>query len=226
MRAECALSPATASGPVRGRPTGPGTRIMFRTGMNCGLSPACPAVILSERGRHCGTQDKCVLVVSPPWERPRSAAASRALLRRRARRRSSRSGSVVRLVPHRCPFFRGGLLHRVQGLGLRDHPCGIMMGPDRGRVHAGQRHVHQAMLRSLGDRPLEHRGEHPGIPPLPKLAVNGGPVPESLGQLPPFRPVPEPPHDALEVRPQILRVRPVLTDRQEWGTNSHSASES
>src|SRR3954463_15508111 len=75
-RDEYALSPATASGRVRGRPTGPGTRILSRTGMNCGLSPACPAVTLSERGRHCGRQDRCVLMVSPPRERPRSAAAS------------------------------------------------------------------------------------------------------------------------------------------------------
>src|ERR1041385_6111701 len=71
-RDEYALSPATASGRVRGRPTGPGTRILFRTGMNCGLSPACPAVIFSERGRHCGTQDRGGFVVSPPRERPQA----------------------------------------------------------------------------------------------------------------------------------------------------------
>lgn len=59
-----------------------------------------------------------------------------------------------------------------------------MMGPDCGRAHADQRQVHQAPLRRLSDRTLEHRGEHPGIPPPPKPAANSGPVPEPFGQLP------------------------------------------
>ncbi|GAA0384890.1 hypothetical protein GCM10009530_39730 [Microbispora corallina] len=52
LRDEYALSPATASGLVRGRPTGPRTLIFPSTGMNCGLSAACPAVKTNANGRH------------------------------------------------------------------------------------------------------------------------------------------------------------------------------
>ncbi|OKJ26677.1 hypothetical protein AMK22_31230 [Streptomyces sp. CB01580] len=50
-REEYALSPATASGRVRGRPTGPRILILSRTGTNRGLSAACPSVRMKASGR-------------------------------------------------------------------------------------------------------------------------------------------------------------------------------
>ncbi|WP_406384957.1 hypothetical protein [Streptomyces sp. NBC_01618] len=45
------LSPATASGRVRGRPTGPRTLMPARTAVNWGLSADCPGVRTKDSGR-------------------------------------------------------------------------------------------------------------------------------------------------------------------------------
>ncbi len=92
-REEYALSPATASGRVRGRPDGPRTSIFFRTGRKRGLSAACPGVRMRDSGRQRRSAARCTLPVSPPRERPSSAAFSRALRRRRTARRRARSAS-------------------------------------------------------------------------------------------------------------------------------------
>lgn len=103
-RDEYALSPATASGLVRGRLTGPRTWIFPSTGMNCGLSAACPAVKTNANGRHLRSAARWTFDVCPPRERPSRAAFSRILRRRRTRRRSSRSGSA----PPSCPLRPSG----------------------------------------------------------------------------------------------------------------------
>jgi hypothetical protein len=36
------------------------------TGWNCGLSPRCPAVTISDRGRWAASKARCSLVVNPP----------------------------------------------------------------------------------------------------------------------------------------------------------------
>ncbi len=99
------MSPAVASGRVRGRPTEPRTRIFLSTGMNCGLSAAWPAVRTNAGGRHLRSAGRWTLLVRPPLERPRREAFSRSLRRRRMRRRSSRS----RLFPAPCPSCHPGL---------------------------------------------------------------------------------------------------------------------
>lgn len=89
-REEYALSPATASGRVRGRPARPRTRTLARTGTHWGLSAACPGVRVKASGRQRRSAATWTLLVSPPRERPRAAAFSRARRRRYRRRRSSR----------------------------------------------------------------------------------------------------------------------------------------
>ena len=76
-RDEYALSPATASGRVRGRPTGPRTRTLSGTGMNCRPSATCPAARTDASGRHVRSAARWTLLVCPPQERRRSAAFSR-----------------------------------------------------------------------------------------------------------------------------------------------------
>jgi hypothetical protein len=68
---EYALSASTRSGRVRGRPRPDlRTRMRWRTGTNCGLSPRCPAVITVDSGvRPCSTA-RCSFVVHPPRDRP------------------------------------------------------------------------------------------------------------------------------------------------------------
>ncbi len=93
-RDEYALSPAVASGRVRGRPTGPRTHTFSRTGMNCGLSAAWPAVRVNAGGRYLRSAARRALLVCPSLGRPGRAALSRSLCRRRMCRRSSRAGSL------------------------------------------------------------------------------------------------------------------------------------
>jgi hypothetical protein len=66
------LSPATASGRVRGRSTGPRTRIFPRTGMNRGLSAGRPADRTNVSGRHSRSAVRWTLLVRPPWSVPRT----------------------------------------------------------------------------------------------------------------------------------------------------------
>lgn len=77
---ENALSARTRSGRVLGRPvTRRGTPIAARTGMNCGLSPRCPAVSTMARGFCPCSQPRCSFVVNPPRERPSAWSAGSTL---------------------------------------------------------------------------------------------------------------------------------------------------
>jgi hypothetical protein len=65
--------------------------------MKRGLSAARPGVSRKDSGRQRRSAHRWTLLVSPPRERPSSAAFSRAVCRRRSRRRriSASSGSSV-----------------------------------------------------------------------------------------------------------------------------------
>jgi hypothetical protein len=75
-----------------------------RTGANCGLSPACPGVRTNASGRQRRSAATWILLVSPPRERPSSAAFKRARCRRRTRRRSMRASSSACPSCGCCPF--------------------------------------------------------------------------------------------------------------------------
>jgi hypothetical protein len=81
-REEYALPAATASGRVRGRPTGPRTLTFSSTAMNRGLPAACPGVSTNASGRQRRSAARWTLLVSPLRERPSAAASSRARRRR------------------------------------------------------------------------------------------------------------------------------------------------
>src|SRR3954452_16837223 len=72
-REEYALSPRTRSGRVRGR-LGPGrrTRIVSRSGIICGESPAWPAVRTKPSTCRCCSTARWILVDQPPRERPKA----------------------------------------------------------------------------------------------------------------------------------------------------------
>lgn len=105
LRDEYALSPATASGLVRGRPTGPRTRIFPSTGMNCGLSA---------RSRRTPTTGTCgrrrdgpltsARPVSAPPERP-SAGSCAGAGRVAARPARDRHHRPARFVPRDRPLL-------------------------------------------------------------------------------------------------------------------------
>ena len=93
------LIAATASGRVRGRPTGPRTLTFSSTAMNRGLSAACPGVSTNASGRQRRSAARWTLLVSPPRERPSAAASSRARRRRRSRRRSAPGPELLGHLP-------------------------------------------------------------------------------------------------------------------------------
>ena len=64
---EDALSAITAAGRDLGRPP-VGTAMPARTGINSGLSPACPGVSLIASGRPAASTAACAVVVHPPRE--------------------------------------------------------------------------------------------------------------------------------------------------------------
>ena len=178
-REEYALSAATASGRVRGRPTGPRTLTFSSTAMNRGLSAACPGVSTNAGGRQRRSAARWTLLVSPPRERPSAAASSRARRRRRSRRRSARSDFPAGEPPATgtiCPvsvalFPRRGPFQRRQDLRFHHHPGRVVMGAGHRGVHANQRRVRLAAPSSLGDHPLHQRGEAPGLPPYQPLPM-------------------------------------------------------
>lgn len=102
-REEYALSPAIASGRLRGRPIGPRTLILSRTGTNRGLSAACPSVRTKASRRQRGSEARRTLLVRPPRSGRRGAG------RRRTRPRShGRVGVRPVRRPGGNPLPRGG----------------------------------------------------------------------------------------------------------------------
>lgn len=104
LRDDC-LDAASAQMPCPRRPLragcgggrrDPRARIFPSTGMNCGLSVACPAVSTNASGRHPRSAARQTLPVCPPRECPREPVFSRSPHRRRIRRRSCRSRSAFR----------------------------------------------------------------------------------------------------------------------------------
>lgn len=86
---------------------------------------------------------------------------------------------------------------------------------DRG-VHADQRHVRLSTAGGLGDHRLHQHGEHAAVTPLGEAVVDRLPGPELLGHLPPLAAAAELPNDALELFTQMLRIRAIPADGQEW----------
>lgn len=122
------------------------------------------------------------------------ACFRRSLRLRRMRRRSARqfcsparpllSGCFLLL----CGFFQG--FHEA----LADaHPCGVVVGADRGGVRADQRQVCSPRAGDLGDQAFQQGGQDTGVPPDAKASVNGG-LGTGLGRhLPSLGTGPEPP---------------------------------
>lgn len=224
---EYALSAATASGRVRGRPTGPRTVTFFRTAVKWGLSAACPSVSSNDSGRQRRSAARWTLLVSPPRERPIRAAFSLARRLRRSRLRSCRWGAAASspstsapfraFVPHCRPFF--SLLDRFfeggEGLLTQRHAGGVVVGAgDRG-VHADQGQVRLPAPGRLGDHPVQHGLEDALVTPLEEAVIDGLPGPEFRRDVPPGAAGPEPEDHRFELLPQPLRVRSESAYRQE-----------
>jgi hypothetical protein len=109
----------------------------------------------------------------------------------------------------------GGFLQSLHDVLADEHPGGVVMGADGGGVHADQGQVRPAAAGGLSDQALQQGGEDTGIPPAPEAPIDGRPRPELVRHLTPLCAGPEPPDHPLELIPQPLGVRAVLTYRQE-----------
>jgi hypothetical protein len=135
-REEYALSAATASGRVRGRPTGPRTLTFSSTAMNRGLSAACPGVSTNASGRQrraaaggpCWSAHRASDPALPPRAGPGGADAAVGARPARTPQLASRRppGQFARfpwpLFPRRGPF------QRRQDLRFQHHPGRVVMG--------------------------------------------------------------------------------------------------
>lgn len=92
-------------------------------------------------------------------------------------------------------------------------PGGIAVGTCGGGVDADQGQVHLTPLRRLRDHTLQQGLEPAGVTPLPEAIGERRPGPELPWHLPPLPAGLEPPDHILELLPQSLGIRAVLTDR-------------
>src|ERR1035441_3349274 len=190
-REEDALSPIARPGRRRGLPRPRrGMRIASISGTNRGESPCWPQLVSRAMGRQRRSAARWILVVSPPRDRP---IASR-------------------------PDF----------LSFAKAPCGVissrdaagagrvLMGPGDGGVRADCP-VPALGLVASGPQPVQDLLPGPVQGPAAMPVIDGLPVPEALGQVPPRAACPGTEEDPVDHRPVIGPPAAALlrTARQE-----------
>lgn len=228
---EQASSAATAAGRVRGRPTGPGMRTLFKTAMSRGRSAVCPGVSTKAGGSPATSSAAWTLLLGPPRDRPSPTASARALRRRHMTARSWPDDASAPPAPDlTCgappaapaaapeaepPFFLGQrLLQRIQGLPGDRRPGRLLMRPhDRG-VHTDQFQPDLPARYGLGDQRVHQRPEHPGSGPAAEPEVERGPRPVPFRDITPAGPGAEPPQDPVELITHPPGQRPGSRHRQ------------
>ena len=183
-REEYALSPATASGRVRGRPTGRDPHLAQH-----GDEPG------AVRGLACGQDDRQRAAPAVGGEvdlagLPAPGAAEQGGLQPESAPTPDASsffplGVVFGVLPvlffRAAPFCRAfsssaaAFSRAVEDVLVEVHPGGVVVGPGGGGVHADQGQVHLAPLRGLRDQALQQGLEDAGVAPLPEAVVDGRP---------------------------------------------------
>jgi hypothetical protein len=188
------LSPGAAPGRVRGRPV---PRRAMRTwpssGMNGGQSPCWPGVRISVTGRHRRSATRWILVVSPPRERPRAS---------RPGRPAGGFLSYGRAPPGQ---FRGP---GAPG------PGRVRVRADHGGIRA-HRPVRAVGLVAPGPQDVPDPRPGPIQRPAAMPPIDGAPVPEPRGQVPPRAPGPGPEQDPLDHHPVVIPAMPLPRMRRQ-----------